>query len=192
MNDDPVVLADVRRVLEAFQAGYDRRDTAQLDAFMQLFSEDAELEVIGTGALTPGVDEWCLGPQAVRELVEADWLTWGDLTLDLAGARIHSLGDTAWLATRATVSQRIATDQACGNLLAYIPDISAQPRPAEEKLLRIMLACANTLYELRRGESFTWPLRFTALLTHEADGAWRFRQMQFAYATTRWPDEREM
>ena len=44
---------------------------------------------------------------------------------------------------------------------------------AEEKLLDILRGGSNTLYELRRGEQFVRPLRFTAVLVRQADG-WRF------------------
>jgi len=49
--------------------------------------------------------------------------------------------------------------------------------------------CINTLCELQRGETFVWPLRFSAVLIND-DGAWRFIQMQFSFATTRFPDVR--
>lgn len=188
MPDDKA-LAAVRQILREFQAGYTRRDVAALDAFMGLFADDAGLEVIGTNAAEVGKDEWCLGPAAVRKLVEDDWLGWGDLQLDVDHAAIHCLGDAAWLACGGTVSQQLDTQQAYQNQLAFIQTVGAQPKPAEERLLRIMLGCAGTLYELRRGESFVWPLRFTAVLTREGS-RWLFRQMQFAFPTTRFPDER--
>jgi hypothetical protein len=73
---------------------------------MNLFTGDATLEVIGTGASQTGKGEWCVGPAMARELVESDWRYWGDLRLDVAGARIHSRGAVAWLATEATVGEQ--------------------------------------------------------------------------------------
>jgi hypothetical protein len=51
----------VRDTLQAFQDGYDRRDKTLLPDFRKLFVPEDELEVIGTGAIEPGDDEWCLG-----------------------------------------------------------------------------------------------------------------------------------
>lgn len=191
MRDKAEDIGSVLNVLRRFQEGYTRRDMQELDAFMELFAPDPGLEVIGTGALTPGVEEWCLGRAAVRDLVESDWLHWGDLRLDVDGARIDVLGDAAWLAAEGMVSQRYETETSYRGMLAYLGTLAAaEAKPAEERLLRALLGCANTLYELRRGEDFVWPLRFTAVLARDDDGAWRFRQMQFSFATTRYPDER--
>ncbi|MHB9032648.1 MAG: Cif family virulence factor [Anaerolineae bacterium] len=189
MEENPADLAAVRAVLERFQDGYVKRDPERLAAFMALFSADAGLEIIGTGASEPGEGEWCLGPAMVRELVQSDWLGWGDLRLDLERARIHCRGEAAWLATAGTVRQHFDADKAYRGYLASAAEWAQGERPPEERLLRILLGGADTLYELRRGEEFVWPLRFSAVLTREADG-WVFRQMQFAFPTTRWPQER--
>lgn len=101
----------VRAVLAKFQKGYTRRDVRALDAFMALFAPDPGVEVIGTGAVTPGGYEWCLDRAAVRGLVESDWLYWGDLRLDVEGAHIHTLGDAAWLAAAGTVSRPEGADE---------------------------------------------------------------------------------
>jgi hypothetical protein len=47
--------AEIRTLLQQFQDGYTRRDRHQLDAFMALFT--AEAEVIGTNGIEPGVEE---------------------------------------------------------------------------------------------------------------------------------------
>jgi uncharacterized damage-inducible protein DinB len=180
----------VRLVLQQFQDGYTRRDVAQLDEFMQLFADDAGLEVIGTNGTQPGVDEWYLDKAGARELVKGDWVGWGDLRLDVAGAHIQVRGEVAWLATSATVAMTIGAEENYRGYLQRIKDVIDQDGPAAEiKLLEILRGGSNTLYELRRGEEFVWPLRFTAVLVRQADG-WRFQQMQFSFPTTRFPDER--
>ncbi|MCE5259318.1 MAG: nuclear transport factor 2 family protein [Chloroflexi bacterium] len=189
MADDTETIVAVRAMLQRFQEGYTRRDTAQLDSFMELFAPDPLVEVIGTAAVAPSAGEWCRSRQAVRELVESDWLTWGDLRLDVEGARISSRGAAAWLSTTGIVSQPRVAEQGYQHYLDNLGALKTAERPAEERLLRIMLECAEVLYELRRGENFVWPLRFSAMLTREA-GGWKFRQMQFCYPTTRFPDER--
>jgi hypothetical protein len=180
----------IRLVLQRFQDGYTRRDVAHLDEFMQLFADDAELEVIGTNGVKPGVDEWYVDKAGVRELVKGDWEGWGDVRLDVDGAHIQVRGDVAWLTASGTVSMTIRADENFQSYLQRIKDVIDQAGPsAEEKLLDILRGGSNTLYELRRGEQFVWPLRFTAVLVRQAD-AWRFQQMQFSFPTTRLPDER--
>jgi hypothetical protein len=94
------------------------------------------------------------------------------------------------LAAPGTVSMTIRAEENFQGYLHLIKDVIDQTGPAaEEKLLDILRGGSNTLYELRRGEQFVWPFRFTAVLVRQADG-WRFQQMQFSFPTTRFPDER--
>jgi hypothetical protein len=94
---------EVLALLRRFQEGYTRRDVRALDDFMQLFAEGAEL--IGTSAVTPGVEEWCLGRDSIRELIKEDWETWGDVLLDLGRATTDVRGETAWVAVPGVVSE---------------------------------------------------------------------------------------
>jgi hypothetical protein len=52
-------LTEIRSLMQTIQNGYTLRDVTKVDAFMELFTADAE--VIGTNGLRPGVDEWYIG-----------------------------------------------------------------------------------------------------------------------------------
>lgn len=181
---------EIKSVLLRFQDGYLQRDTDRLDEFMQLFSDDANLEVIGTGGIDPGDDEWCQSLTAVRDLIKSDWENWGDLQLEIERAKISIRGDTAWCAVPAAVTMHFDRDESYQDYIDYVQQLAedesiGSPR---DRLLEIMRGASNSLYELERGETFVWPLRFTAVLIKE--GQWRFHQMQFSFATTRFPDVR--
>lgn len=179
--------AEIRSVLEVFQEGYIHRDLSQTDAFMELFTVDAE--VIGTNGVRPGVDEWYTDRASARELVAGDWQGWGDLRLDLDAMSIHSRGDVGWIAVPATVTQIIGQE----NYESYLDFVKSlienSPLSAEQKLLHILRGGTNTVYELRRGEKFVWALRFTAVVVREAEG-WKFAQMNFSFPTIYFPDVR--
>jgi len=180
---------EIRSLLQTFQDGYIRRDTSQVDAFMELFTPDAE--VIGTNGIKPGVDEWYLDRLSARELVEGDWQGWGDLRLDLDGISIHSQGDVGWVAASATVTKTIGAES-YASYLEFIKSFIDDPRlSAEQKLLHILRGGTNTVYELRRGEKFVWALRFTAVVVRAA-GGWKFAQMNFSFPTVYFPDVRLM
>lgn len=180
---------DVRRVLQALQDGYTARDPERLDDVMALFVPDDDLEVIGTGATSFGGFEWCLGQAATRDIVSGDWEGWGDVRLDVEGARIHVLDRVAWLATSATVSMRLLRDEAVRGFLDHCREVLDEDWPAEQKLTYLLRGGTNTLHEAGLGEDFVWPLRFTAVLVHR-EGGWLFHQVQFSFPTTRFPDER--
>jgi hypothetical protein len=174
-------------LLHAFQAGYTRRDLTHVDAFMELFLPEAE--VIGTNGVRPGQDEWYTSRAAARELVIGDWEGWGDLRLDLETASIHAHDAVGWIAATATVSQTIGAENYAAYLARVREFIDASPLPAEQKLHYILRGGTNTVYELRRGEHFVWPLRFTAVVVRQADG-WKFAQVNFAFPTVYFPDVR--
>jgi len=183
MNPQQEILA----LLQTFQDGYTRRDPDQLDPFMELFTLDAE--VIGTNGVQPGTDEWYTSREAARELVEGDWRYWGDLRLDLETASIRARGEVGWIAATAVVTQRIG-DENYATFLEFIKEYIDKPGISpERKLHYILRGGTNTVYELRRGEKFAWPLRFTAVVARETDG-WKFAQMNFSFPTVYFPDVR--
>jgi hypothetical protein len=192
----------VRETLQKFQDGYLRRDVSLIPDFRELFVAEDDLEVIGTGAVEPGDDEWCLGSDASCALVQNDWEGWGDLTIDVADARIHVLGDVAWLATTGTVKMDLEPEDVYADYLSYIQEVAAdESGNPRDRLLEIMRGGSNTLFEADRGKEYLWPVRFTAVLVRRppANGAnggsrrrWLFHQIQFSFATTRFPDVRNI
>lgn len=180
---------EIRALLQSFQEGYTRRDLTRIDAFMKLFTADAE--VIGTNGARPGVEEWYVGRASAQQLVEGDWQDWGDLRLDLDEVSIHSQGIVGWVAASANVTQTIGPENYASYLDFVRKFLDESQLGAEEKLLYILRGGTSTLYELRRGDKFIWPLRFTAVVLCEADG-WKFAQMTFSFPTIYFPDVRWM
>jgi hypothetical protein len=178
---------EIRLLLQKFQDGYTRRAVSNLDAFMELFTPDTE--VIGTSGYKPGEREWLTNREAARKLVKGDWERWGDLRLDVDSARIHMQDGVGWITATATVS-KIIGDENYAELLQYIKEyIETSKLPAEQKLHYILRDGTNTIYELRRGDHFIWPLRFTAVVLHDVNG-WRFTQVHFSFPTIGDPDVR--
>jgi hypothetical protein len=178
---------EIHNLLQTFQDGYTRRDLTQVDAFMKLVTP--EVEVIGTNGQKPGVDEWYLNRETFRELVQGDWADWGDFRLDLESASIHAYGEAGWIAASATVTQNIGEEN-YASYLEYVKAYIDKPGlSAEQKLHNILRGGTNTVYELRRGEKFIWPLRFTAVVVCQSDG-WKFAQINFSFPTIYFPDVR--
>jgi len=91
--------ADVMGAMEAFQAGYDRRDVQLLDGFMsRLFPREGEVLLLGTES-----NEWVRGYDDLKKLIRHDWVDWDSLRLDLNDCQVSSAGDVAWVATRGYV-----------------------------------------------------------------------------------------
>ena len=184
----------VRALLQKLQDGYSRRDAAELDAFMELFVQSDELEVIGTNAVSPGQDEWCRGIKTTRELIKNDWSEygWGDVVFDVQGAHITVNGNVAWLATTAKATMSLSAEFCYNYYLDLAKRTLDQDKmDARTKMLDILRLGSDLLFELQEGETFVWPIRFTAVAVKDG-GGWRFHQMQFSYSTTRFPDVRDV
>ncbi len=188
----PVFLSDeeqVRQALQQFQVYYTRRDPALVDEFFDRLMDD-DLEVIGTNGIRPGDQEWYPTRETAREIFVGDWQSWGDLRLEISAARLRLHDQTAWLSAPATVQMTIPAEKNYADYLNFIRSyMEKENLTAEQKLLYILRGGNNTLFELRRGEDFTWPLRFTAVLVKQPAG-WKFRQMQFSFPTIYFPDAR--
>lgn len=186
-SDDKNAILEIQALLAAFQEGYTQRDTSRLDAFMELFTPDAE--VIGTGGITPGEGEWHTNRETTRGLVKSDWESWGKLRIDLDSASIKASSTTGWIAAKATVTLTIGAENYAA-YLEYIQDyLGTSSEPAQQKLHFILRSGTNTLYELERGDLFIWPLRFTAVVVWDAQ-VWKFAQVNFSFPTTHYPDVR--
>jgi hypothetical protein len=187
--DLPEDVATVRSLFQQYQDYYAARDTSGVDACMALFTADPDVEVIGTGAIAHGTDEWCDGPALVRQLTEGDWQGWGDVRFDVDGAHIHVRGDVAWLATTATVTTIYPIEENMRQAVQRARQVLDAPGDDESRLREMLMWATAALHEASRGEVYIWPIRFTAVLVREA-GAWRFHQAHFSFPTLRFPDER--
>lgn len=179
----------IQATLRDFQAGYIRRDPSGIDEFMQLFVQDKTLEIIGTSASGNDKSEWCIGPDMARELFLSDWEYWGNFLLNLDSTILRIRNDVAWVSVAGQVEQDFDRKGQFENYLGFVKTLLEKEVDPEEKILRIQLGCANTLYEIQRGQHFVWPIVLTAVLVKQT-GRWLFQQIRFGFPTTRFPDER--
>ena len=170
----------VRAVLQQFQDGYIARDVTKLDEFMTLFAPDEDIELIGVGAAKRAANEWFVGPSAIRDIVEGDWTYWGDVTLDVAGAKITVNGDVAWLTTTGAVTQTQAFDKA---LPQYLQQMKAILENAEfdpdTQLMEATHFGMRRLRERSKGLGHSLPFTFMAVLI-KSDVAWRFHTIHWS------------
>jgi hypothetical protein len=172
--------AEVRSTLQRFQDGYTARDTAILDEFMQLFVQDDTIEMIGVGASQRAANEWFEGLSRIREIIESDWMYWGDVRFDVEGAKITVQGDAAWLSTTGTVTQTQAFDKAIG---FHLDDMKAildkEGLSADEKIMEATHYGMRRLRERSKGLGYSWPFTFTAVLL-KSGNEWRFHTIHWS------------
>jgi len=173
-------LTSVRATLQKFQDGYTARDISNLDEFMQLFVQDDSIEMIGIGASKRAENEWFEGLERVRYIVEGDWKYWGDVRLDVEGAKITVREEAAWLSTTGTVTQTKAFDTA---IQFHLDDMKAifdkEELSADEKLMEVTHFGMRRLRERAKGLGHSWPFTFTAVLVKDGSD-WRFHTLHWA------------
>ena len=172
--------AQVREVLHRFQEGYITRDLSRLDEFMTMFAQEDSSEFLGIGAVRRGSFEWLEGPEAIREIIESDWTYWGDVSIDVAGARINVLGDVAWLSTTGKVTQTGTFDEALPYYLQQMKDLlENEELGADGRLVEATHFGMRRLRERYKGTGHAWPFVLTAVVIRAQDG-WRFHTMHWS------------
>lgn len=170
----------VRETLQRFQDGYSARDTGRLEAFMELFVQGDESELIGVGAAERGGSEWFQGAQQVREIVESDWKYWGDVNIDVAGARISVLGEVAWLSTSGMLVQTQSFDVALGFYVQQMKELlEDEAADLDGRLMEATHFGVRRLRERHKGLGHGWPFVFTAVLVNTG-GTWRFHAIHWS------------
>jgi hypothetical protein len=80
--------------LNNFQAGYSKRDSKNIDTFMQSLYSRENILILGT---MPG--EIYSGYKKATRLVKSDWESWGECKFEIDSANISASGNTAWFST---------------------------------------------------------------------------------------------
>ncbi|MFN8595098.1 MAG: nuclear transport factor 2 family protein [Anaerolineae bacterium] len=171
---------DVRAVLQQFQDGYTARDVTKLDEFMRLFAPAEDIELIGVGAAKRAANEWFVGQAAIRDIVEGDWTYWGDVTVDVVGAKIIVNGDVAWLTTTGAVTQTQAFDKALPQYLQQMKAILENAAfDSDTQLMEATHFGVRRLRERSKGLGYSWPFTFVAVLVN-TDDQWRFHTIHWS------------
>ena len=173
--------AGVREALIRFQAGYSDRDTANLEAFMQLFVDSEQIEMIGVGACRRGGPEWFQGIECIREIVESDWKYWGEVRLNVDGAKITVNGDTAWVTTDGELLNASTFEDALPFYVGMMKELLEEE--AHTLQMRVMDATffgMSRLRDMQRGRGYANPFTFSAVLVQD-NGGWRFHTIHWAF-----------
>ena len=171
---------EVRNVLQQFQNGYKERNIEKLDEFVSLFVQHEDSELIGIGAFERGGIEWFEGVDKIREIIQSDWEYWGDVVIDVEGAKISVKGDVAWMTTTGTLEQTDTFDKALPQYLDQMKMIiEDKDKDADEKLLEASHFGVRRLRERLKGKGYRWPFVISAILVREGK-QWRFHMIHWS------------
>jgi hypothetical protein len=173
-------VAEIRNTLQRFQDGYIVRDLSSLDEFMGLFEQNSETELIGIGASVRGGNEWFQGSEQIREIIASDWQYWGDVRIDVEGAKISVLDRVAWLTTSGELVQTDTFDQALIFYLEQMKElIEKENLDLDERLVEATHFGMRRLRERQKGKGYGWPFVLSAVLVNR-EAAWRFHTIHWS------------
>lgn len=89
-NNNQISKTEVKDMLQEFQDGYSNRDTAMIDEFLEMFTDD----IVYMGIAS---HEFFKGKESVRKLTLWDWDRWFDLNIKVEEVDIRTNGNVAWI-----------------------------------------------------------------------------------------------
>jgi ketosteroid isomerase-like protein len=159
--------------------------TQVLPFFTEKFVDDSDSMIVGTGQ-----QEWIVGPDAIKKLVENDWKEWQDLTIDIENAHIHREGNIAWVTTKATCMITYTMEQISEFFMNMIKSTLGNPEQTKtEKLVWVNQISSRLLYEEKQGNTLKFALRLSIVLVKRSD-KWKIHQMHFSFPNVLFPDGR--
>jgi len=177
---DPAI--EIRQTLQSFQDGYIARDITKLDEFMELFFPSDDTELIGIGASSRNENEWFQGIERIREIIESDWTYWGDVKLDVEGARITVQGDAAWLSTTGSILQtdHIHSEDVTGFTLKQMKEMLDDENMSQrDRIIETAHFGVRRWRERMKPSGHPWPFVLTAMLIKHED-IWRFHTIHWS------------
>lgn len=188
MNNTVNEINIVKQMLVKFQEGYTKRDTTNIDSFMdELFIKDENTSILGTSN-----GEMCLGFESAKELIKSDWEYWGDVKLDLDSLIVHRLGSTLWFALQGNVKYTFRTDKGVwGRYVSFVENcLNTAENGLKEGLTIMNWGLSHLLFPRSPEErGYLWPMRLTGAMIQE-NGAYKFHYMQFSLPCSVYPDIR--
>ncbi len=147
---------------------------------MELFEPSVETELIGIGAAERGGYEWFQGLDQIREIIEGDWTYWGDVILDVAGAKISFLDSVAWVSTTGSLTQTDTHEKALPSYLKQmVAMLEEEDVDPDTKLMEATHFGLRRLRERHMGMGHEWPFVLTTVLVNTSD-RWRFAAIHWS------------
>jgi ketosteroid isomerase-like protein len=177
---------EIINVLEKFQHGYKLRDLSQVSSFFnELFVTDSDSMIVGTGQ-----EEWIVGLEKIKELLENDWKEWSDLTIDIENAHIHEAGNVAWVTTKASCAITYTIDQIMEYIKEMLKSTLNDPDQSNiEKFSWINTISSRVLFEKTQGDTLKYALRISIVMV-KRENRWKIHQMHFSFPNVLFPDGR--
>jgi hypothetical protein len=171
--------ADILNTFDSFVKGYRDRDVSSIDSFMDLFSDNDDIQMIGIGATKPGEYEWFTGKEEIREIILSDWQLWGAVHFDMKNIRISERNDTAWFSLCAELEQLEPDEDAWKFYLTQMKKLlDDQSVSSHDRMFEAAHFGLRRVREKNLGVGYRFKMVITGVLVKEE--LWKFHTLHWS------------
>jgi len=170
---------EIIRTFRQFEEGYKKRNSDEIDQFMELFCDDSEAQMIGIGATEPGKYEWFTGKKEIQEIILSDWQYWGDVQFDIENIRISEKNDVAWFSLCATLEQIESSEETWGFFEKQMKELlEDKTKNAHDRMFEAAHFGVRRVRERNLGVGHKWKMVITGVLVKE--DIWKFHALHWS------------
>lgn len=171
--------SDILATFDSFVKGYKDRNVSSIDSFMNLFSDNDDIQMIGVGATKPGEYEWFTGKDEIREIILSDWQFWGAVHFDVENIRISERNETAWFSLCAELEQLTLNEDAWGFYLARMKELlDDKSKSSHDRMFEAAHFGIRRVREKNLGVGHRFKMVITGVLVNE--GSWKFHTLHWS------------
>lgn len=187
--------SEIMRPITQLIEGFQKRDIQSVDTWCHSILHP-DIQLIGTGSLTPGGYEWFTGIEHCPRVFKNDWKNWGEVTFDLDDLHIYAIdAETAAMDIPAIISKKkpqelhSREDSLKGALERTGEYISDDSLSIDQRASQIIWDLSRIMKQYSFGSTFSWPLRISGVLKKYKQ-KWVFIQMHWSHPSRGFPSHR--
>lgn len=171
--------SQIIETFKKFQEGYKKRDANDIEKFMELFSSDSDVQMIGIGATEPGEYEWFTGIEEIKEIIISDWNYWGEVHFDIENIRISEKNNIAWFSLCASLEQLETKEETWKFYVNQMKEfLEDEIKKAPDKIFEAAHFGVRRVRERNLGAGYQWEMVITGVLVKEE--IWKFHTLHWS------------
>lgn len=148
------------------------KNDVKMDQVNQYFSSENKPYIISPDT------EWYVGKEKILEFLHECEAS--EMILDTESAITRTSGNKTWVTGIGQVKQTLTTEEIATLAVEALNDICDSEKTSQEKLYSAHKQVAYALKECSIGESYTCPVRYSVMITQNANG-YIFEHMHLSY-----------
>lgn len=169
----------IMETLRTLEEGYEKRNADNIDNFMNLFSNEKDVQMLGIGATEPGAYEWFKGREEIREIILSDWTYWGKVNFRFDLLQLKEKSGIAWFTLPATLEQLDTNEEAwefyAGQMKELLEDESLSPH---DRMFEAAHFGIRRVREKNLGTGHEFKMVISGVLVEE--DVWRFHTLHWS------------